>query len=152
MWNWIPERRGSVCTLIVTLVSSPVLSLPALAEIDRAPFADVLGAARAYAGERTLLFYCLRNDRDVRTMLFWHLHHDVARALERLRAAGSDLRQNAKLVETVLSNVGFSQPADKNPALDAQCEGKDFIEQIDTMKGIGLPLYLRPAFRALTSL
>lgn len=149
MWNWIPVRRGSVCALIVTLVSSPVLPLPALAEIERAPFAEVLGAARAYAGERTLLFYCLRNDRDVRTMLFWHLHHDVERALERLRAAGSDLRQNAKLVETVLSNVGFSQPADKNPALDPQCEGKDFIEQIDTMKGIGLPLYLRPAFRAL---
>jgi hypothetical protein len=106
--------------------------------------------APAYAGERTLLFYCLRNDRDVRTMLFWHLHHDVESALERLRAAGSDLRQNAKLVETVLSNVGFSQPDDKNPARDAQCEGKDFIEQIDTMKGLGLPLCLRPAFLVLT--
>ena len=83
-------------------------------------------------------------------MLFWHLHHDVERALERLRAMGSDLRQNAQLVETVLSNVRFAQPDDRNPALDPQCEGKDFIEQIDTMKGLGVPLYLRPAFRALT--
>ena len=83
-------------------------------------------------------------------MLFWHLHHDVERALERLRADGSDLRQNAQLVKTVLSNVRFAQPDDKNSALDPQCEGKDFIEQIDTMKGLGVPLYLRPAFRALT--
>ena len=70
MWNRILERPGSVCALILTLLSSPVLSLPALAEIDRARFAEVLGAARAYAGERTLLFYCLRNDPEVRTMLF----------------------------------------------------------------------------------
>jgi hypothetical protein len=56
MWNRILERPGSVCALILTLLSSPVLSLPALAEIDRARFAEVLGAARAYAGERTLLF------------------------------------------------------------------------------------------------
>jgi hypothetical protein len=150
MWNRIPERPGSVCALVLTLLSSPVLSLPALAEIDRARFAEVLVAARAYAGERTLLFYCLRNNSEVRPMLFWHLHHDVERALERLRAVGSDLRQNAQLVETVLSNVRFAQPDDKNPALDPQCEGKDFIKQIDTMKGLGVPLYLRPAFRALT--
>jgi hypothetical protein len=133
------------------LLSSPVLSLPALAEIDRARLAEVLVAARANEGERTLHFYCLRNNPVVRPMLFWHLHHDIERALERLRAGGSDLRQNAQLVETVLSNVRFAQPDDKNPALDAQCEGKDFIEQIDTMKDLGVPLYLGPTVRALTS-
>jgi hypothetical protein len=131
------------------MLASPVLSPPALAEIERARFAEVLVAARAYAGERTLLFYCLRDNPDVRTMLFWHLHHDGERALERLRAAGSDLRQNAQLLEAVLSNVHFAKPADKDPALDAQCQGKDFIEEIDTMKDLGVPLHLRPAFRAL---
>ena len=150
MWNRIPERPVSVCALILALLSSPILSLPTLAEIDRARLAEILVAARAYSGERTLLFYCLRNNPEVRTMLFWHLHHDTERAVERLRAGGSDLHQNAQLVETVLSNVRFAQPDDRNPALDPQCEGKDFIEQIDTMKGLGVPLYLRPAFRALT--
>ena len=145
----IPGRSISVGALVLALLS-PVISPPALAEIERARFSDVLSAARAYAGERTLLFYCLRQNREVRTMLFWHLHHDIERALERLRAAGSDLRQNAQLVETVLSNVRVAQPEDNNAALETQCASKDFIEEIDTMKGLGVPLYLRSAFRALS--
>jgi hypothetical protein len=151
MWNRIPKRPAGVCALVLALLASPVLSLPALAEIDRARFAEVLSTARAYAGERTLLFYCLRQNPEVRPMLYWHLHHDIQRAFERLRAAGSDLRQNAQLVEAVLSNVRFAKPDDKEPALDGQCEGKDFVEEIDTMKGLGVPLYLRPPFRALTA-
>jgi hypothetical protein len=48
------------------------------------------------------------------------------------------------------SNVRVAQPEDDNATLETQCAGKDFIEEIDTMKGLCVPLYLRSAFRALS--
>jgi hypothetical protein len=35
-------------------------ALPALAQLDRPRFAEVLAAARTYADERAFIFYCLR--------------------------------------------------------------------------------------------
>ena len=55
-----------------------------------------------------LIFYCLRRDAEVVPFLYAGLHFDIEEAVQRLRAAGSDDRQNALLIEAVLSHVRFS--------------------------------------------
>jgi hypothetical protein len=127
-----------------------VLSLPVSAEpIDRPRFEAVLVAARGYAEERSFIFYCMRQDAEARTFLYYVMHEDITDTLKKLRAAGGDLRQNAELVEAVLATVRVAQPDAKDPALDARCAATDVIQEISLLRGIGSPLFLRPAVRAL---
>jgi len=156
MRNPIRGVLAPVCWLILGpllgLAATIAPAAPARAEpIDRARFAAVLDEARAYALERTLLFYCLRQNADARLFVYLLLHGDIDDALKKLRAAGSDPRQNAVLVETVLTGIRFATPESKDPTLDPQCAGRDFVQELDFLKGAGTPLVMRPALRALAS-
>jgi hypothetical protein len=127
-------------------------SLPALAQsLDRPRFAEVLATTRAYADERTLIFYCLRQKADMRPFLYFLVHADLEDAVKKIRAAGADNRQTGQLVETVWSNVRVAAPDAKDAALDAKCAATNVEEEISLLRGVGAPLVLRPAFRALAS-
>ena len=104
-------------------LASAVLCLPVSAEpIDRPRFEAGLVAAR---GE------------------------DITDTLKELRAAGSDLRQNAELVEAVLATVRVAPPDAKDSALDVRCAAPNVMQEINLLQGIGSPLFMRPAVRAL---
>ena len=124
-------------------------SLPALAQMDRPRFAEVLATTRAYADERTFIFYCLRQKAEMRPFLYFLVHSDLEDAAKKIRAAGADNRQTGQLVETVWSNVRVAAPDAKDAALDAKCAATNVEEEISLLRGIGAPLVLRPAFRAL---
>ena len=40
--------------------------MPAVAQMDRPRFAEVLATSRVYADERTFIFYCLRQKAEMR--------------------------------------------------------------------------------------
>ena len=122
-------------------------SLPAVAQMDRPRFAEVLATARAYADERTLIFYCLRQKAEMRPFLYYLVHSDLEDAVKKIRGAGADLPQIGRLVETVWSNVRVAAPDAKDAALDAKCAATNVEEEINLLRGIGAPLVLRPGFR-----
>ena len=74
---------------------------------------------------------------------------DTTDTLKKLRAAGSDLRQNAELVEAVLATVRVAPPDAKDSALDVRCAATNVMQEINLLQGIGSPLFMRPAVRAL---
>jgi hypothetical protein len=131
-------------------LASAVLCLPVSAEpIDRPRFEAVLVAARGYAEERSFIFYCMRQDAEARTFLYYVMYEDITDTLKKLRAAGSDLRQSAELVEAVLATVQVAQPDAKDSALDARCGATSVMQEINLLQGIGSPLFMRPVVRAL---
>ena len=69
----------------------------------------------------------------------------------RHHGAGAENRQTGQLVETVWSNVRVAAPDAKDAALDAKCAATDVEQEIAMLRGVGRPLILRPAFRALAS-
>jgi predicted ATPase len=126
------------------------LSVPALAQsLDRPRFAEVLATSQIYADERTVIFYCLRQKPEMRSFLYFLVHADLEDAVKKIRAAGADNRQTGQLVETVWSNVRVAAHDARDTALDAKCAATDVEEEITLLRGVGRPLILRPAFRAL---
>ena len=78
--------------------------------MDRPRFAEVLAATRAYAEERTFIFYCLRQNAEMRPFLYFLVHSDLEDAVKKVRTAGADNRQTGQLVKTVWSNVRIAAP------------------------------------------
>jgi hypothetical protein len=127
-------------------------SLPAVAQsLDRPRFAEVLATSQIYADERTVIFYCLRQKPEMRSFLYFLVHSDLEDAVKKIRGAGADNRQTGQLVETVWSNVRVAAHDARDTALDAKCAATDVEEEINMLRGVGRPLILRPAFRALAS-
>jgi hypothetical protein len=87
----------------------------------------------------------------MRPFLYFLMHSDIEDALKKIRAAGSDLRQNGLLVEAVLANVRVAAPDAKDTTLDTKCAATNVMQDIDTLSGVGAPLIFRPAFKALAS-
>jgi len=144
-----PIRRLLAC--LSGLVPA-ALSLPAVAQsLDPPRFAEVLATSHIYADERTLMFYCLRRNVEMRQYLYFLVHADLEDAVKKIRAAGADNRQTGQLVETVWSNIHVAARDAQDAALDAKCAATDVEQEIALLRGIGRPLILRPAFRALAS-
>lgn len=142
-----PIRRLLAC--LAGLVPA-LLSLPAVAQsLDRPRFAEVLATSHIYADERTFMFYCLRQNVEMRQFLYFLVHSDLEDAAKKIRAAGADNRQTGQLVETVWSNIRVAARGDKDAALDAKCAATDVEQEISMLRGVGYPLVMRPAFRAL---
>jgi hypothetical protein len=149
-----PIRRllAGLSALVPAALVPAALSLPAVAQsLDRPRFAEVLATTRIYADERTFIFYCLRQKVEMRQFLYFQVHADLEDAVKKLRAAGADSRQLGQLVETVWSNIRVAARDATDAALDAKCAATDVEEEIATLRGVGRPLILRPAFRALAS-
>ena len=117
--------------------------------MDRPRFAEVLATARAYADERTFIFYCLRQKAELRSFLYFLVHSDLEDAVKKIRGAGADMRQVSQLVETVWSTVRVAAPDARDTALDAKCAATNVEEEINLLRGVGAPLILRPPFRTL---
>jgi hypothetical protein len=141
-----PSRAGLSALVLAALAA------PALAQsLDRPRFADVLATSQIYADERTVIFYCLRQKPEMRSFLYFLVHADLEDAVKKIRAAGADNRQTGQLVETVWSNIRVAAHDARDAALDAKCAATDVEQEIALLRGVGRPLILRPAFRALAS-
>jgi len=136
--------------LAASLTLAATLAAARADPIDPPRFDALLAVARGYADDRTLIFYCLRHDAEMVPFLYAGLHFDIEDAVQRLRAAGSDDRQNALLIEAVLSHVRFSAANAKDPALDQQGMAQDVEKNFAILKGVGVPLAIRPPFDVLT--
>ena len=113
-------------------------------------FQQVLTTAKAYAADRTLIFYCIRDEPGMLPFNYLVIHTEIAEALDKLKAAGSDSKQNAALVEAVMANVRYPTANASDAAMDAECKAKNVKQNYFTFSGpLITPLDKRPPFDTL---
>ena len=113
-------------------------------------FQQVLATAKAYAADRTLTFYCIRDEPGMLPFNYLVFHMETEDALAKLKAAGSDARQNAELVEAVMANVRYPTAGASDAAMDAECKAKNVRQSYFTFSGpLATPLDKRPPFDTL---
>jgi hypothetical protein len=114
-------------------------------------FRSALEVAKLYAADRTLVFYCLRQEAEMVPFTYMIVHVEIEEALVKLRAAGSSAEQNAQLVQTVMTNVRFPAPGASDPAVDAECRDKKVADNYFIFNGsFSVPLAHRQPFNTLT--
>ncbi len=114
-------------------------------------FQQILATAKAYAADRTLVFYCIRDEPGMLPFNYLVIHTEITEALDKLRKAGSDSRQNAELVEAVMANVRYPTVNASDAAMDAECTAKNVKQNYFTFSGpLVTPLDKRPPFDLLT--
>ena len=127
-----------------------MLALPAVrahAALDRAQFEAALLAARDYADDRSLIFYCLRASTETAPFLYAGLQADIEQAVQKMKAAGATSRQTAEMVQIVLTSVRFySAAAPRDDSLDRRCISKDVDRSRADATGVSLPLAARSPF------
>lgn len=115
-------------------------------------FQAALESAKAYAADRTLIFYCLRHNAEMAPFTYFIVHAELQDALVKLRGAGSSAQQNAELVQAVLANVRFPAPGADDPALETECKTRDVEKSYYRFEGsFSMPLALRRPFKDLTA-
>lgn len=139
-------------SLVSTLLAACLLPGFATAEpLTPLSFRSALEVAKLYAADRTLVFYCLGQDPEMVAFTYMIVHVEIEEALVKLRAAGSDAKQNAQLVQTVMTNVRFPAPGASDPALDAECKEKNVANEFFIFNGsFSVPLAHRRPFNTLT--
>lgn len=126
-------------------------SLAAAEPLTPLSFRAALETAKTYAADRTLVFYCLRHETEMVPFTYMIVHMETEDALAKLRAAGSDARQNAQLVQAVMTTVRFPAPGATDAALDAECKARDVEQSYYRFQGsFSVPLANRPPFDRLT--
>jgi hypothetical protein len=126
-----------------------VLAVPiahAQAALDRTQFEQSLIAARDYADDRSLIFYCLRGSSETLPFLYAGLQADLEQAVQKMKKAGASARQSAEMVQVVLSTVRFYPSTAKDDSLDRRCISKDVERSQAEVRGVSVPLFLRPPF------
>ena len=125
-------------------------AVPASAALDRAQFEATLSAARDYADDRSLIFYCLRATTETVPFLFAGLQAEIEQAVQKMKNAGASSRQTAEMVQMVLTNVRF-YPANaaRDDSLDRRCISNDVERSRAEARGVSLPLVMRPPFDKL---
>ena len=141
----------SLALLVAGGIACCALPLVATAEsLTPIRFRQVLATAKAYAADRTLIFYCIRNDADLVDSNYLVIHVEIQDALNKLKAAGSDPKQNAQLVQAVVANVRYPTAGVNDAAMDAECKAKNVEESYYTYSGpLVTPLGKRPPFDSL---
>jgi hypothetical protein len=143
-------RKRALLGLVLSLWPGLLMpAVPASAQsLDAQRFASVLEAARGYAADQDIIFYCLRYTKEQKPYLFAVLHGQIQDARVKLKAAGADNAQEAELVRTVLANVHF-YPADaSNASLDKRCTTEEVEKNYAQLGAVSFSLVQRPAFRA----
>jgi hypothetical protein len=126
-----------------------LLTLPAAraeAALERAQFEAVLITARDYADDRSLLFYCLRSSTEMVPFLYAGLQADIEQAVQKMKSAGASARQSAEMVQMVLATVRTYPREAKDNVLDRRCISKDVERSRAEVRGVSVPLFLRPPF------
>ena len=116
------------------------------APLDGVRYEAAIAAARTYAADQTLINYCLRRLGEKGPGLYIWAHDNLHDALDRLKAAGGSPEQLEGLARTVLPNVRFFAADAKDAALEPQCAARQVEENIAVLKGLALPLHMRPPF------
>jgi len=142
MRSIVPLLAGMACCALPSLASAEPLT--------PVRFQQILATAKAYAADRTLVFYCIRDEPGMPTFNYLVIHTEIAEALDKLKAAGSDSRQNAELVEAVMANVRYPAANASDAAMDAECKAKNVRQNYFTFSGpLIAPLDKRPPFDML---
>jgi hypothetical protein len=133
---------GLACCLPPTVVAAEPLT--------PVSFRQVIEAAKEYAADRTLVFYCLRKDKALASAFHYILHSETQDALVKLKDAGGTPDQNAELVRTVLANTRIAATDANDAAMDAECTAKDVEKSYYTFTGrISFPLAMREPLKSL---
>jgi len=140
-----PSPAGAA---LFCLALAPLTAGAEVKKLDAPLFADILKTARAYAADRSLVFYCLRKDDEMRPFLYAAVHLDLAYALQLLRTSGADDRQRAELIEAVLGNVRPAQKNEEDAQRNKDCAA-DLAKSVTGLRGPGLPLFMRAPFDRL---
>lgn len=141
--------------LITSLVACGIAcgALPSIAAAEPLTpvrFQQVLATAKAYAADRSLIFYCIRDEPGMLPFNYLVIHVETEAALNKLKAAGSEARQNAELVEAVMANVRYPTASASDAAMDAECKAKNVKQNYFTFSGPMIsPLDRRPPFDTL---
>jgi hypothetical protein len=126
-----------------------LLTLPAAhaeAALERTQFDAVLMTARDYADDRSLIFYCLRGSTETVPFLYAGLQADIEQTVQKMKSAGASARQSAEMVQMVLGTVRIFAREAKDDSLDRRCISKDVERSRAEVKGVSVPLFLRPPF------
>jgi hypothetical protein len=129
-----------------------LLTLPAAraeAALERAQFESALMTARDYADDRSLIFYCLRGSTETVPFLYAGLQADIEQAVQKMKSAGASARQSAEMVQVVLSTVRSYPREAKDDVLDRRCISKDVERSRAEVRGVSIPLFLRPPFNRM---
>ena len=133
---------GLACTLPTIATADPLTPVS---------FRQIIEAAKEYAADRTLVFYCLRKDTQLASAFHYILHSETQDALIKLKDAGGTPDQNPKLVRTILANTRISGSDANDPALEAECKAKDVEKNYYTFTGrISYPLAMREPLKSLS--
>ncbi|GEP57791.1 hypothetical protein RSO01_49570 [Reyranella soli] len=141
--------------LIASLLACSIVcgALPSIAiaePLTPVRFQQVLATAKAYAADRTLIFYCIRDEPGMLPFNYLVVHTETEAALNKLKAAGSEAKQNAELVEAVMANVRYPTTGASDAAMDAECQSKNVRQSYFTFSGpLITPLDRRPPFDSL---
>ena len=142
MRSIVPLLAGMACCALPSLASAEPLT--------PVRFQQILATAKAYAADRTLVFYCIRDEPGMPTFNYLVIHTEIAEALDKLKAAGSDSKQNAQLVQAVVANVRYPTAGVNDAAMDAECKAKNVEQSYYTYSGpLVTPLDKRPPFDIL---
>lgn len=149
-----PVQNGPMVRSVRNLLTASMLfwALPAFtanAALERAQFEAALVAARDYADDRSLIFYCLRGSGETAPFLYAGLQADLEQAVQKMKTAGASSRQSAELVQLVLVTVRFYPREAKDETLDRRCISKDVERSRAEVRGVSVPLFLRPPFDKL---
>ena len=142
----------SIAPLLACSIVCGALPSVAIAEpLTPMRFQQVLATAKAYAADRTLTFYCIRDEPGMLPFNYLVIHTEIEDALNKLKAAGSDPKQNAELVEAVMANVRYPTVSASDAAMDAECKAKNVKQSYFTFSGpLATPLDKRPPFDILS--
>ena len=141
----------SIAPLLACSIVYGALSSIAVAEpLTPVRFQQILATAKAYAADRTLTFYCIRDEPGMLPFNYLVIHTEIEAALGKLKAAGSEARQNAELVEAVMANVRYPTADASDAAMDAECKSRSVKQSYFTFSGpMVMPLDKRPPFDML---
>ena len=136
--------------LVVLAASSMLFGGPAAAaKLDPGLHDALLKTAAVYAGDRSLIFYCLRKSERTTSVLYAGIHLDLAYTLQIMTTAGAEPLQRAQLIEAVWRNVRPARPEEDDPRLNANCATADVEKSLEQLKGVGTPLFMRSPFEKL---
>ena len=142
--------RSIAPLLACSIVCGVLPSIAAAEPLTPVRFQQILATAKAYAADRTLVFYCTRDEPGMLPFNYLIIHSETEAALNKLKAAGSEARQNAELVEAVMANVRYPTTGASDAAMDADCKSKNVKQSYFTFSGpLIAPLDKRPPFDML---
>jgi len=139
-----PVAGAALLALFATAVWQPAAA--DFVRLSPPQLEAALVAARAYGLDRALLLYCLRRDPDGLAAAYAGLEGDLGETADRLRVAGADGEQIARVIRAAFDRIVAPVPGRDDPNRDASCAARDAPRELKERGGLALPLVRRPGF------